>query len=133
MIVHRYKERKQTYPQGFHKACNNKGPSVSIMITSTGYIFGGVTDQSWGKPLNEECTSGKLSVPACRCGGQWVLCLSASSRQHSVSTASVGSASTRQHTQAHCTRQHTLAALVCACTCQLLRVACQLHTPRAGA
>jgi len=32
----------------FHKACDKKGPTVVIVETTTGVVFGGYTDVSWG-------------------------------------------------------------------------------------
>jgi len=33
--------------QHFHKACDNKGPTIAIFETTSGNIFGGYTDQNW--------------------------------------------------------------------------------------
>ena len=32
---------------GFHKACDGKGPTVTVIKTKNGFRFGGVTDHSW--------------------------------------------------------------------------------------
>ena len=34
--------------QGFHRACDNKGPSVTVVKSAGGHVFGAVTDKSWG-------------------------------------------------------------------------------------
>ena len=31
----------------FHELCDNKGPTLTIIETTTGYIFGGYTSTSW--------------------------------------------------------------------------------------
>ena len=33
--------------QGFHAACDNKGPTVVVVKTTKGWIFGGAADKSW--------------------------------------------------------------------------------------
>jgi len=42
----------------FHKACDNKGPTIAIFLTTTLNIFGGYTDQNWvGRGWRESRTS----------------------------------------------------------------------------
>merc|ERR1719495_1137891 len=35
-------------PSNFHDRCNSKGANVVIIETTSGTVFGGYTDQSWG-------------------------------------------------------------------------------------
>ena len=39
--------------EDFHKMCDNKSPSISILITPNGYIFGGYTTLLFNNPANE--------------------------------------------------------------------------------
>ena len=32
---------------GFHAACDSKGPTVTVVKTTAGFVFGGVADKSW--------------------------------------------------------------------------------------
>ena len=34
--------------QGFHSACDDKGPTITIVKTKEGFVFGGAADKSWG-------------------------------------------------------------------------------------
>lgn len=46
----------------FHSACDNKGPTVVIVETTTGNVFGGYTDISWGVKRNTYHASTKSFV-----------------------------------------------------------------------
>ncbi len=46
-LLYRASEHKYT-ASSFHKQCNNKGPTLIIIKSSEGWIFGGYTTQSWG-------------------------------------------------------------------------------------
>jgi len=35
---------------GFHSACDNKGPTVTVVKTNEGFIFGGAADKGWASP-----------------------------------------------------------------------------------
>lgn len=34
----------------FHQCCDNKGPTLTVVKSSSGYVFGGYSDQSWTSP-----------------------------------------------------------------------------------
>ena len=36
----------------FHRICNDKGATVTVVKSSDGYIFGGYTDVAWGMMEN---------------------------------------------------------------------------------
>ena len=36
-------------PAEFHRRCDNRGPTITLIKTTTGKIFGGYTDQPWNK------------------------------------------------------------------------------------
>jgi len=36
----------------FHQKCNNKGPTVSVICSTEGYLFGGYISVSWTGPIN---------------------------------------------------------------------------------
>lgn len=38
--------------QNFHTACDNKGPTLTIILSSSNYIFGGFTPHSWNSAKN---------------------------------------------------------------------------------
>ena len=43
-----YRASKHEYTaESFHEYCDNKGPTLVIMMSSIGWIFGGYTTQSW--------------------------------------------------------------------------------------
>jgi len=46
----------------FHSACDNQGPTVVIVETATGNVFGGFTDISWGTVTNNYAQSTKSFV-----------------------------------------------------------------------
>jgi len=47
----------------FHKACDNKGPTIAIIETTSGSLFGGYTDQTWaGKGFRSSETSFVFSL-----------------------------------------------------------------------
>ena len=51
-LLHRASEHEYT-PESFHKHCDSKGPTLVIIKSSKGWIFGGYTTQSWSdNPLH---------------------------------------------------------------------------------
>ena len=36
--------------EAFHRACDGKGPTLSVLKTTDGRIFGGFTEVSWESP-----------------------------------------------------------------------------------
>ena len=38
-------------PDGFHNHCDNKGATLTVIITNDGYIFGGFTTVPWTSPV----------------------------------------------------------------------------------
>jgi len=55
----------------FHSKCDNQGPTLTVIRTTTGYIFGGFNDQNWtssctwstvGSPWLFSLTSGNLKL-----------------------------------------------------------------------
>ena len=44
------KSRDGSNGKDFHKYCDNQGPTLSLVVTETGYIFGGYTPINWESP-----------------------------------------------------------------------------------
>ena len=44
---HSMAESTNDQATAFHATCDNKGPTVTVIKSAQGYIFGGVTDASW--------------------------------------------------------------------------------------
>ena len=46
-LIYRASEHEFT-TKSFHECCDNKGPTLIVIKSSEGWIFGGYTTQSWG-------------------------------------------------------------------------------------
>ena len=55
-LIYRASEHEYT-AKSFHEYCDDKGPTLIIIKSSRGWIFGGYTTQSWAynKPTQEKC------------------------------------------------------------------------------
>ena len=45
-LIYRASEHGYT-PESFHQYCDNKGPTLVVIKSTDGWIFGGYTTQSW--------------------------------------------------------------------------------------
>ena len=54
--------------QGFHTACDNKGPTVTVVKTTKGWIFGGAADMSWASG-NAHVASDSAFLFCVKCAG----------------------------------------------------------------
>ena len=52
--------------QRFHSHCDDQGPTITVVRTTEGYVFGGYTDQSWNSS-NSWIPSSKAFLFALRC------------------------------------------------------------------
>lgn len=49
--------------KGFHDGCNGKGPTVTVVKTKEGHVFGGAADESWTSGSVHPTGCGGVTVP----------------------------------------------------------------------
>ena len=62
-LIYRASEHNYT-ANSFHKCCDDKGPTLIVVKSSEGWIFGGYTTQSW----SGKCIYNDIILIINRCG-----------------------------------------------------------------
>ena len=66
---HSMAESTNDQATAFHATCDNKGPTVTVIKSAQGYVFGGVTDASWVSNEAYASTTDKPFLFCLKCFG----------------------------------------------------------------